>query len=103
MWVWSMWVWSLTPPHMYRSLQRVRRALRQMKDYVKLSMYNHFSYALIFAVVVAVVFTAWLFIDVNFPKNGCLEVWGIEYWERDHAGYFGCDGLCRSILTSEVS
>ena len=95
-----MWVWSLTPPHMYRSLQRVRRALRQMKDYVKLSMYNHFLYALIFTVVVAGVFTVWLFVKINFPKNGCLEVWGIEYWEWDHAGYFG---LCRSILTSEVS
>jgi hypothetical protein len=44
-------------------------------------------YALIFAVVVAVVFTAWLFMDVNFPKNGCLEDWqGV--WLRDCFWHF---------------
>ena len=44
------------------------------KNYVKLSMYNHFAYTLIFAIVAALGFTVWMFVEVNFPKNGCLEV-----------------------------
>ena len=38
-------------------------------------MYNHFAYTLIFAIVAALAFMVWL---VNFPKNGCLEVWNDE-------------------------
>ena len=72
--VWSKWVWSLTPPHIFTSLVTVRRALRLRKNYVKLSMYNHFAYTLIFAIVAAIVFTAWLFVEVNFPKGGCVKV-----------------------------
>ena len=41
-------------------------------------MYNHFAYTLIFAIVAAVVFTAWLFVEVNFPKGGCVKVTGNE-------------------------
>ena len=83
MWVWPMWVWSLTPPHIFTSLVTVRRALRLRKNYVKLSLYNHFAYTLIFAIIAAAVFAIWSFVEINFPKNGCLKVWGIEYWELD--------------------
>ena len=64
----------LNSPHAFTSLVSVRRALRMRKNYVKLSMYNHFAYTLIFAILAALAFTVWMFVEVNFPKNGCLEV-----------------------------
>ena len=37
-------------------------------------MYNHFAYTLIFAIVAALAFTVWMFVEVNYPKDGCLKV-----------------------------
>ena len=41
---------------------------------MKLSMYNHFAYTLIFAIVAALAFTVWMFVEVNYPKDGCPKV-----------------------------
>lgn len=37
-------------------------------------MYNHFAYTLIFAILVAVGFMLWMFVEVNFPRHQCLQV-----------------------------
>ena len=37
-------------------------------------MYNHFAYTLIFAIVAALAFTVWMFVEVNYPKELCLKV-----------------------------
>ena len=60
--------------HAITALIGVRRALRLRKNYVKLAMYNHFAYTLIFSLLATLAFTIWLFVEFNFPKAGCLEV-----------------------------
>lgn len=71
----------------FTSLVGVRRALRLRKNYVKLSMYNHFAYTLIFAILVALAFLLWMFVEVNFPRHLCLEDWQ-EVWLRDCFWHF---------------
>jgi type VI protein secretion system component VasK len=73
--------WAMT------ALIGVRRALRLRKNYVKLAMYNHFAYTLIFSLLATLAFTIWLFVEVNFPKAGCLEDWQ-EVWLRDCFWHF---------------
>lgn len=70
-----MFIINLDPsPHAIISLVEVRRALRLRKNYVKLAMYNHFAYTLIFSLLATLAFTIWVFVEVNFPKDSCLEV-----------------------------
>ena len=65
---------SLALSHAFTSLVAVRRALRLRKNYVKLAMYNHFAYTLIFSLLATAAFTVWVFVKVNFPRDSCLEV-----------------------------
>lgn len=58
----------------FTSIVDTRRTLRLRKNYVKLSMYNHFSYMLIFAIVSTIGFLIWVFVDLEYPSAMCLTV-----------------------------
>ncbi|MCG8620513.1 MAG: lung seven transmembrane receptor family protein [Proteobacteria bacterium] len=58
----------------FTAIVDTRRTLRLRKNYVKLSMYNHFAYTLIFAIVASLGFVVWALVTLNFPSGGCLTV-----------------------------
>ena len=58
----------------FTAIVDTRRTLRLRKNYVKLAMYNHFAYTLIFAIVASLGFVVWALVTLNFPSGGCLTV-----------------------------
>lgn len=66
----------------FTAIVDTRRTLRLRKNYVKLAMYNHFAYTLIFAIVATIAFIIWVFIDLEYPSGLCLTDWK-EVWLRD--------------------
>ncbi len=58
----------------FSAIVETRRTLRVRKNLVKLSMYNHFSYALIFAMLATIGFVIWDILAHFYPSNGCLTV-----------------------------
>ena len=58
----------------FTAIVDTRRTLRLRKNYVKLSMYNHFAYTLIFAIVASLGFIVWALVTLNFPAGNCLTV-----------------------------
>lgn len=66
----------------FMGLVNTRRTLRLRNNTVKLSIYNHFMYTLIFTVIASLVFTVWMMLEINYPKGDCLTDWK-EIWLRD--------------------
>ncbi|XP_064394797.1 transmembrane protein 87A-like [Halichondria panicea] len=66
----------------FSAIVETRRTLRVRKNLVKLSMYNHFSYALIFAMLATIGFVIWDILAHFFPSNDCLTDWS-EVWLQD--------------------
>lgn len=66
----------------FTAIVDTRRTLRLRKNYVKLSMYNHFAYTLIFAIIATVGFITWVFVALEYPSEMCLTDWR-EVWLRD--------------------
>lgn len=64
------------------SIVATRRALRLRKNFVKMSLYNHFAYTLIFGILCTIGFILWVAIVITFPKDGCLRDWS-EAWVKD--------------------
>lgn len=60
----------------FTSIVDTRRTLRLRKNYVKLAMYNHFAYTLIFAIVATIAFIVWVFVALEYPSGMCLTVSG---------------------------
>ena len=58
----------------FTAIVDTRRTLRLRKNYVKLAMYNHFSYTLMFAIVASLGFVVWALVTLNFPARNCLTV-----------------------------
>ncbi len=58
----------------FSAIVETRRTLRIRKNLVKLAMYNHFSYALIFAVLATIGFVIWDVLTHFFPTDKCLTV-----------------------------
>ena len=58
----------------FTAIVDTRRTLRLRKNYVKLSMYNHFAYTLIFAIIATVGFITWVFVALEYPSEMCLTV-----------------------------
>ena len=56
------------------SIVDTRRTLRLRKNYVKLAMYNHFAYTLIFAILATLGFIVWSFVVLQYPSGMCLKV-----------------------------
>ena len=60
----------------FTAIVDTRRTLRLRKNYVKLAMYNHFAYTLMFAIVASIGFVVWALVTLNFPAGNCLTVSG---------------------------
>jgi len=60
----------------FTAIVDTRRTLRLRKNYVKLAMYNHFAYTLIFAILATIGFTIWVFVALEYPSGLCLTVSG---------------------------
>ncbi len=58
----------------FSAIVETRRTLRVRKNLAKLSMYNHFSYALIFSMLATIGFVIWDILAHFYPSNGCLTV-----------------------------
>lgn len=58
----------------FTAIVDTRRTLRLRKNYVKLAMYNHFAYTLIFAIIATVAFIIWVFVALEYPAGLCLTV-----------------------------
>ena len=58
----------------FTAIVDTRRTLRLRKNYVKLAMYNHFAYTLVFAIVASLGFVVWALVTLNFPAGNCLTV-----------------------------
>jgi hypothetical protein len=58
----------------FTSIVDTRRTLRLRKNYVKLAMYNHFAYTLIFAIIATIAFIIWVFVALEYPTGDCLMV-----------------------------
>eukprot|EP00731_Ephydatia_muelleri_P033345 Em0028g20a len=63
----------------YLGLVDTRKVLRIRKNEVKLSLYNHLMYALIFTIVATIGFIVWMLLEIDFPANDCLSDWK-EAW-----------------------
>lgn len=67
----------------FTAIVDTRRTLRLRKNYVKLAMYNHFAYTLIFAIVASLGFIVWELVTLNFPAGNCLTVSVCDVRERE--------------------
>ncbi|KAL5474834.1 hypothetical protein EMCRGX_G026854 [Ephydatia muelleri] len=63
----------------FKGLVDTRKVLRIRKNEVKLSLYNHLMYALIFTIVATIGFIVWMLLEIDFPANDCLSDWK-EAW-----------------------
>lgn len=61
------------------SLVATIRTLRTRRNVIKLTLYRHFSNALVFAIVSCIAFEAWW---IHLTKDGCIRNWR-EYWLSD--------------------
>lgn len=63
----------------FTSIIGTRRTLRIRKNMVKLAVYNHFAYALIFSIIAAIGFVIWDLLAHLYPSEGCLKVYPHTY------------------------
>ncbi|XP_065194095.1 transmembrane protein 87B-like [Sycon ciliatum] len=64
----------------YASITDTMRTLRLRRNTVKLSLYRHFSNAIVFAVVASVAFSTWAYLQ--FRSSACIKDWQ-EIWLLD--------------------
>jgi hypothetical protein len=78
----------------FTAIVDTRRTLRLRKNYVKLAMYNHFAYTLIFAIVASLGFVVWALVTLNFPSGNCLTV-SVDVCEGVRMCW--CECVCKHI------
>jgi len=64
------------------SLIATRRALKVREKSPVLNLYNYFSCTLALVVLAHFAFSIWVFVVLNYPRNGCLTDWK-DVWLRD--------------------